>query len=139
MHHSLTHAFTHGYDQAVLIGSDTPDLPPAYITDAFQALTTSDISIGPSPDGGYYLIATKHDRYLPQIFTGIPWSTPAVLPTTLAIIKHHHHTVHLLPPWQDVDTPNDLQALIQRSKNTAFKSSQTFTYLTRHHLIEEHP
>ncbi len=130
MHHSFTHAFTTGTDKAVLIGSDTPDLPPKLIQQAVDCLNTHDIVLGPALDGGYYLIACKQDRYLSDLFTNIPWSTPTVLQTTLDTIHRNHHTVFQIPTWQDIDTPKDLNRLIQRNQQTAFKSSQTFTYLT---------
>lgn len=139
MHHSITHAFASDTPHVLLIGSDIPDLPTTYLKTAFDRLHTHDLVLGPTTDGGYYLIACKKDRYLPQIFTDIPWSTPAVLQKTLDIIHRHHHTVHLLPPWQDIDTPSDLTALIHRNQNTAFKSSQTFTYLTKQKPMEEPP
>lgn len=113
-----------------LIGSDTPDLPPKLIQQAVDCLNTHDIVLGPALDGGYYLIACKQDRYLSDLFTNIPWSTPTVLQTTLDTIHRNHHTVFQIPTWQDIDTPKDLNRLIQRNQQTAFKSSQTFTYLT---------
>lgn len=134
---SLTQTFSLGYHHLVLIGSDTPDLPLQFIKEAFHQLQTHDIVLGPANDGGYYLLGTKKDRYLPDIFTGIPWSTSSVLKDTLAIINKHHYTVSLLPHWQDTDTPDDLRDLIARNHDTAFKSSRTFTYLKNHRILEE--
>ena len=49
-------------------------------------------------------------------------------------IKQAHRSLGLLPIWSDVDTIADLKNLVQRAKNTSFKSSQTMTYLRKHHI-----
>ncbi len=138
MYHSITQAFTAGYDPVVLIGSDTPDLPAPILEQAYTALESADVILGPALDGGYYLVGCNKNRFPPAMFTGIPWSTSDVLTTTLHILKHHHRTVALLPTHRDIDTPDDLADLIRRHHKTAFKSSHPFTYLVNHHLMEEH-
>ena len=138
MYHSITQAFAAGHDPVVLIGSDIPDLPATLLTQAFTTLESADVVLGPAMDGGYYLVGCHKNRLPPEMFTGIPWSTPDVLPTTLRILTHHHRTVALLPAWRDIDTSDDLTDLIHRHQKTAFKSSHTFTYLVNHHLMEEY-
>jgi hypothetical protein len=137
MHHAITHAFTTDATEIVLIGTDIPDLPATLITQAFTKLHDHDIVLGPSYDGGYYLLACTPHTLLPQMFTNIPWSTTNVLPTTLDILTTHHRTVYILPPWHDIDTPDDLTRLLHHHE-PAFKSSHTITYLTHHPLMETH-
>ena len=85
----------------MIVGSDTPTLPAAYIDEALEMLEERDIVLGPSMDGGYYLVGQKRaDRAL---FTGIEWSTGAVLQQTLERLGNQ--SLGLLPPWYDVDTP----------------------------------
>lgn len=95
--------------RVVLIGSDSPTLPRGFVERAFEALRTHQCVLGPATDGGYYLIG-QGERSQP-IFNGIDWSTPAVLEQTIRQIDELGLHISLLPPWYDVDTPEDWQLL----------------------------
>ena len=86
--------------------------------------------IGPSFDGGYYLIGFRHDTFLPEAFDGICWSTETVFSETLTIVKNAGRRLYILPRWNDIDTCNDLEDLIERNQNTDFRRSMTFSYLS---------
>ncbi|MDD5757114.1 MAG: TIGR04282 family arsenosugar biosynthesis glycosyltransferase, partial [bacterium] len=75
--------FTRGIncDKTVLIGSDFPNLPARYIKEAFKRLDTSDIVLGPSIDGGYYLVGLKQP--CPGLFKDVQWSSASVLERTV--------------------------------------------------------
>lgn len=124
-------AFSGGISRALLIGSDIPDLPPAVFSEAFRALDGNDAVIGPARDGGYYLVGFRSDTFLPDIFRGIEWSTDTVLTNTLSVFAREGRTVHRLPPWQDVDTIEDLTHLVTRGRRSAFRSSRTMLFLAR--------
>lgn len=103
-----------GYEKIIIVGSDSPTLPKSYITDGVVALDFCDVVIGPSVDGGYYLIgfSTKTlSKTVPFIFERIEWSTAQVLQQTLTRIEPCKVTLKVLPPWYDVDTPEDLALL----------------------------
>ena len=103
-----------GYTKILLVGSDSPTLPIAYVSKAVTLLDSQDITIGPSTDGGYYLIgfsATNVAMTVPFVFENIAWSTENVFQQTLARIRSLKATVGLLPPWYDVDTAEDLAFL----------------------------
>ncbi len=101
--------FSRGAAAVVLCDSDSPTLPDRYIREAFRRLDETDIVIGPSDDGGYYLIGMKrHERHL---FSKIPWSSPQVTERTVAAARRRNLSVSLLEPWYDVDTPADLLRL----------------------------
>jgi rSAM/selenodomain-associated transferase 1 len=95
------------YPKVVIIGSDSPTMPIAFIAKAFRKLDQVDIVFGPSEDGGYYLLGQR--RLHPEIFEGITWGSAGVLAATLDKIPHV--PVAMLPPWYDVDRPNDLERL----------------------------
>lgn len=97
-----------GYRRVAVIGSDLPTLGSATVEAAFKALDSHELALGPSLDGGYYLVAMR--RELP-IFDGVPWSTPRVLAGTLARAETEALAVHLLPELRDIDTPQDLAVL----------------------------
>src|SRR5215470_10998096 len=89
----LTALLGRGHAGAIAIDSDSPTLPMAYVTEAARHLA-----------GG------RSDVVL-ALFEGIPWSTDAVLALTLEKARRHDLSVHLLPPWFDVDTEADLRRL----------------------------
>lgn len=95
--------------RAVLIGSDSPDLPLGYLKRAFQRLKHKDVVIGPAMDGGYYLIGLRAPT--PALFEGIEWGSNRVLTRTMEIIQREKLSVYLLPPWYDVDDAQSLEIL----------------------------
>jgi rSAM/selenodomain-associated transferase 1 len=121
--------FSLGYNQLLVIGSDSPDLPQKIITDSFQHLTTQDVVIGPSSDGGYYLLALKKETYSPHLFSSINWSTSMVYKETIERIKEKNQTPFILPEWHDIDTIIDLQNYYQRNQQSEFKDSETMIAL----------
>lgn len=110
--------FSGGHAPCCIIGSDAPDLPVAYIQDAYRLLDEqdTDVVLGPSRDGGYYLLGMK--RIMPQLFTNITWSSSVVLEQSLAAAMKSGLSTTLLPEWQDIDTIDDLQAYYVRNQGT---------------------
>ena len=107
-------ASEHGYTKILLVGSDSPTLPISYISQALTLLDTRDIAIGPSTDGGYYLIgfsAANVAIAVPFVFENIAWSTAGVFQQTVTRIRSLKATIGLLPPWYDIDTADDLAFL----------------------------
>ena len=94
---------------AVIIGSDSPDLPVQYIKRAFLKLKHKDVVLGPAADGGYYLVGLRKPP--PAIFEDIEWGGPTVLSRTIERIQSQGLTLSLLPLWYDIDTPASLRLL----------------------------
>ncbi len=129
MKNSFIKAFSMGYERAILIGSDIPDLPRFLVTDAFRALETNDGTVGPARDGGYYLIGFRRDTCVRAVFDKIRWGGKTVLRSTLDRLQKSACSVHLLPPWSDVDTLSDVMALLQRNTSGACPCPKTMSYL----------
>lgn len=91
--------------KAIIIGSDCASLTTDIINDAFAKLDTNDFVIGPADDGGYYLIGMT--SFSSEIFENIAWSTEAVFPQTIDIIKKSNKTYALLPTLSDIDYEED--------------------------------
>lgn len=127
---AFSDTFNEGFSNVVIIGSDIPDLPERYLKESIKALATQDTVIGPTNDGGYYLIGFSREGFTPEAFENISWSTDSVFEQTVSILKRYRRTLHLLPLWHDVDTISDLKTLLSKSKNTAFEKSKTYLYLT---------
>jgi uncharacterized protein len=91
----------------LFLGADTPHLPPVYIRRALGALTHVPLVIGPSVDGGYYLLGLTDPRK--SLFTNIDWGTDRVLGQTLSRLGREEYV--LLPRWYDIDSEADLEKL----------------------------
>jgi rSAM/selenodomain-associated transferase 1 len=109
----LAAAFRHlrgeGAARVLAVGADAPTLPPGRLAEAVRALDECDVVLGPTEDGGYYLVGTASPRE--EIFRDIPWSTASVLSATLARAEAAGLAVRLLPPWYDVDSVEELRRL----------------------------
>jgi len=111
MKNGFVEAFSMNFKRVVLIGSDIPDLPLEFIEEAFNSLGEKDAVIGPSLDGGYYLIGFRDKTFSPQVFDGIPWSTEKVFEETMKVLEKERLMVHILKPLKDIDTIEDLRNL----------------------------
>lgn len=98
-----------GDARVVILGTDSPTLPPALVDEAFAALERVPAVLGPACDGGYYLLGLRGGP--PPIFEDIAWGTESVLVETLRCIRRVGMGCHLLPFWYDVDRPADLELL----------------------------
>jgi len=107
---ALTDCLRRDYERVAIMNSDGPTLPAAYLERAFEALRDgADVTLGPSADGGYYLIGVKQPA--PRLLRGVRMSTPTVLADTLALAAEDGLQVELLPAWYDVDEAADLARL----------------------------
>lgn len=129
MGNAFIKVFSEGFDFVVLIGSDSPDLPKLLIEKSFASLMDYGAVIGPSLDGGYYLIGFNRDTFAPSVFEGIEWSSASVFNRTMDIFKKTDCKVHILPKWRDIDTLNDLKALYYKNLDSDFAASSTMKYL----------
>jgi len=119
--------FTLGYEKIILIGSDTPHIPKHYFDETFAMLESKEIVIGPSLDGGYYLIAFNKKSFNTDLFKNITWSTDIVLKQTLE--KTTTDKVHLLNILNDIDTQEDLEDFYTQYKDSYFSTSKTINFL----------
>jgi glycosyltransferase A (GT-A) superfamily protein (DUF2064 family) len=103
----------------VIIGSDLPDLPPAYLQEAVETLASGRdlLVLGPATDGGYYLVGLNqpHDEF----FQGIPWSTSTVLDDTRQRATASGLPTVLLREWSDVDEAEDVQRVLSAPDDVA--------------------
>jgi rSAM/selenodomain-associated transferase 1 len=105
--HAFDAAFARGYKLATAIGSDCVELTPAHFAEAWRELDRADGVIGPTVDGGYYLLALKTPQ--PTLFREIDWSTGAVFEQTVERAASAGLRLHVLPALHDVDTVEDWQ------------------------------
>jgi uncharacterized protein len=107
MVNALTAAFDRGGRPVVLVGTDIPGMTAGHLRTAFEALERHDVVLGPSRDGGYWLIGMRRPL---DLFQGMAWGRSDVLARTLDQAARQGLTVFQLEPLNDVDTEADLAA-----------------------------
>ena len=107
--------FSHGAEKAIIIGTDIPDLTNELIENAINKLDEKDLVIGPSPDGGYYLLGMK--KYNPFLFEGITYSTNNVFGETIKIAEQNSLSYQILDSLLDIDTEEELIKWLDKGKN----------------------
>ena len=132
---AMAYAQAQGFGPLVVIGTDSPTLPPSYLQNALDALASgdADMTIGPTDDGGFYLIGTR--RYAPGLFAAVAWSTPSACAQTVANAERLGLQSLSLPPWYDVDTFDDLVRLLNEFKDDEsrrLRAPETFAWLQAH-------
>jgi rSAM/selenodomain-associated transferase 1 len=110
MRQAMQDAFDQGTQEVLLTGTDFPVLPRAHLIEALTLIKSHDVVLGPTVDGGYYLIGLR--KMTPALFEGIAWSTGAVFAETKKKIEAAGLSLGLLPKCRDLDTLDDLKAFI---------------------------
>jgi len=117
-------AFEDDYSEVAVIGTDCPDCGARWINAAFSRLSSDkghDLVIGPSTDGGYYLLALKSPA--PTLFQNIPWSENDVFEKTAEAAKSAELALESLPELSDVDHLNDWERVIASPLGAALKKA----------------
>lgn len=109
MHNAILRVLTMGYDACVLTGSDLPRMTAEQIESGFEALADADVALGPTADGGYYLVGMK--KPCPAIFEQQTYGISTVFDATCEAAKRTGYIVAKALPCDDVDTPDELRAL----------------------------
>jgi uncharacterized protein len=104
--------FTAGYEHVVIIGSDCVDLDERIIRLAFRQLDHFDTVLGPTKDGGSYLLGTSH--YLPDLFKVTAWGTPTLSADLLKTIHQHKKTCFMLSELSSITTVEDLSCSLNQ-------------------------
>ncbi|NQU94655.1 MAG: glycosyltransferase [Candidatus Omnitrophica bacterium] len=127
MHNAFRNASKDEDSKTLIIGSDAPNLPSDLVKKAFRKLEKNDLVLGPSRDGGYYLIGLK--KPCGALFSNIKWSSQEVLGDTLKKAKRLKKKVALLDKWYDVDTPLELFRLVRDLKKNKKSAKWTRRFL----------
>lgn len=101
--------FAAGEESIVVVAADSPRLPRPYVEQAFTLLKAKSVVLGPSEDGGYYLIGAA--RGTPPVFDGITWSSDLVFTQTTSRLREQNVAWSELPNWYDVDDAQSLGRL----------------------------
>ena len=133
--HVFEDLFAAGYQKVVMVGSDLPTLPTGHIRQAIAETAAGTVVLGPSDDGGYYLIALKAPEpgaAVPDLFSNIRWSTSLAFDDTCAAVDREGLRVARAPQWYDVDDATGLERLRTelRSEEGRGRAPRTAAVLT---------
>jgi len=131
MAHTFQSSLGSPYHSVLIVGTDIPGITVPLISTAFKSLQENDVVVGPTLDGGYYLIGLRSP--VPELFENIPWSTDSVFALTEEKITALGLSLKILPMLRDLDTVEDLQVFIQESKD---RKNQVFSSRTKNVLQE---
>jgi rSAM/selenodomain-associated transferase 1 len=106
---SVFERFVPEFRRVVAVDSDSPHLPPAILGSAFDLLETNDVVVGPTEDGGYYLVGASATHQ--HLFDPAPLGTGNARDALLSNARARGLSVALTQPWYDVDVPADLRRL----------------------------
>jgi rSAM/selenodomain-associated transferase 1/rSAM/selenodomain-associated transferase 2 len=118
--------FGHGATKVLIVGTDIPDVSTDVIEEAIRVLDQYDVVIGPSPDGGYYLLGMK--KFTPELFENITYSTNTVFEDTIEKMKTKNLSYTTLETLEDIDTESELMNWLNGSKEARLKKEISKIY-----------
>jgi glycosyltransferase A (GT-A) superfamily protein (DUF2064 family) len=111
----------------IAVGSDSPHLPPSILEAAFETLPARDLVVGPTHDGGYYLVGAKGSY--PALFAGDRMGTRGALETLLSRARALELSVGFAEPFYDIDVPDDLHRLAAELRLAPARAPRTAAWL----------
>ncbi len=133
----LTSVFAHfaeGHQGRVIaFNSDSPHLPRSVLEDAFETLAAHDVVIGPTHDGGYYLIGAK--AFHPTLFAHDGMGTSSALERLLSHARALELSVGFAAPFYDIDVVEDLTRLAEELRLDPARAPRTAAWLKERELV----
>ncbi|WP_051621390.1 DUF2064 domain-containing protein [Leeuwenhoekiella sp. MAR_2009_132] len=122
--YAIQEIYALGFENIITIGNDSPHLTANHILEASQHLKENPIVLGPSADGGFYLMGLKKSRFNPDSFLKLPWQTEALTSSILRLVHAKKIEAILLDTLQDLDSVADIETLLQSQKTLHYTISQ---------------
>lgn len=111
----------------IAFNSDSPHLPRSVLEDAFEMLATHDVVVGPTHDGGYYLVGAKASH--PMLFSGDGMGTSSALESLMSRTRNLGLSVGLAQPFYDIDVADDLARLAAELRLAPARAPRTAAWL----------
>lgn len=100
--------FENGFDNIITIGNDTPQLKTAHLVKAHHALQEGKTVLGPSLDGGFYLMGIHKNNFDKETFNRLPWQRFSLFQRISSLLDQTDSILHQLPVLSDIDTFTDV-------------------------------
>lgn len=111
---AIQSVYNKGYDHVIAIGNDTPHLQTHHILDTAKKLETHSLVLGPSKDGGFYLIGLHRSQFNPTLFLQLPWQSQTLTKELLTAYSSRKEQIktHLLETLEDIDILIDIKTVL---------------------------
>ncbi len=116
---AIASVFKQGYDAVITIGNDTPDLKTQHLLSAKENLHDKILTLGPSMDGGSYLITLSKSTFNTEEFQKLPWQSNSLFSALELYLNSKKHTTRNIQVLKDIDETKDLYFFINRFRNTS--------------------
>lgn len=113
---AIQQVFNKGYKHIITIGNDSPGLTQEHLIIAERNLKQYKNTIGPSFDGGVYLIAISKHQFQKEKFSALPWQTPKLYKALQLFLSSNHSKLQILEHLKDIDTKDDLYYFLENKK-----------------------
>ncbi|MEH1006138.1 DUF2064 domain-containing protein [Winogradskyella sp. ECml5-4] len=123
--------FNKGFEHVISLGNDIPHLRANHILKATQNLATSDYVLGPSTDGGFYLMGFKKTHFNKTSFQNLPWQTAKLRQRLNTELQHQNESVSYLEILTDIDDVSDIDSVLESFKTLDFKIKRLLLILRK--------
>jgi hypothetical protein len=114
--HAFQEIFEAGFTEVIAVGNDSPNLKTAHLIKAASCLRQNKTVVGPSLDGGCYLIGLQKSQFNAESFSKLPWQTSQLGPSLELLLKEKHSKFEKLEFLKDIDELNDLRYFLNSTK-----------------------
>lgn len=114
---AIQHVYDLGFDNIITVGNDSPHLRTKQLNETARLLEHKDMVLGPSKDGGFYLMGLRKSHFNKKVFLKLPWQTAQLVTSIKAIISKSRTNLHTLETLLDIDTLKDLKTIFNSFKS----------------------
>ncbi len=118
---AVSSIYAQGYDQVISIGNDTPHLEAAHILTAQKQLESHSLILGPSTDGGFYLMGLRKTHFKKDIFQRLPWQSRTLNQAISRTLSRKRTTIYRLETLTDIDSLRDLKTILRKQKRLPYR------------------
>ena len=117
---AIESVFNNGFENVITIGNDTPHLKTHHLIDTLQQLEKNDLILGPSKDGGFYLMGIKKEHFHKETFLKLPWQTNRLQKCISSKATAKNLEIKFLELLNDLDTKEDIKTILNSFKKISF-------------------
>lgn len=123
--------YNKGFETVISIGTDIPHLKSTHILKAIKALETSDYVLGPSKDGGFYLMGFKKPHFDKRALTALPWENSKLRHVLNVELQKTNKSVSYLELLSDIDDISDIEFVLKSHKNLSYSIRKLLIRISR--------